>query len=80
MAHILLASIQLTYKIGVARILIVCHAPFISDYSYTRKCLLASTRDVALEQYRIVLTANNVVSCSQYMYMYVYSSDAVNRI
>ena len=29
----------------------VCHAPLISDYSSASKCLLASTRDVALEWY-----------------------------
>jgi len=30
----------------------MCHTPFIGDYSCVSKCLLASTRDVALEQYR----------------------------
>ena len=29
------------------------HAPFISDYSRASKYLLMSTRDVALERYRI---------------------------
>ena len=44
-------SIQLTCKRGEARILLVCHAPFISNYSRASKCLLASTCDIALERY-----------------------------
>ena len=51
MAHVSLASIQPSYKRGVGHVSLVCHAPFISDYSRTSKCLLTSTRDVALEQY-----------------------------
>ena len=51
-AHISLASIQPTYKRGMARVLLMCHAPFISDYFRVSKRLLASTRNVALERYR----------------------------
>ena len=49
MAHVSLGSIQPTYKRGVACISLMCHTPFISDYSHTSKCLLTSARDVALE-------------------------------
>ena len=51
MAHVSLVNIQPTYKRGVARVLLVCHAPFISDYSCASKCLLASIHDVGLERY-----------------------------
>jgi len=33
----------------------VCHAPFIGYYSRASRCLLASTRNVALEQYLMCL-------------------------
>jgi len=51
-AHVLLANIHRTYKRGMTRISLVCHAPFISDHSRASKFLLASTCDIALEWYR----------------------------
>jgi len=57
--HVLLSSIHLTYKRGVARILLVCHTPFISNYSRLSKFLLSSTRNVAFERYRTHLALYN---------------------
>ena len=52
-ANVSLASIRPTYKRGTAWILLMCHTPFIIDYSCTSKCLLVSTHSVALERYHI---------------------------
>ena len=51
-AHFSLTSVHVAYKRGVAHVLLVCHTPFNSDYSRTSKCLLMSTREIALERYR----------------------------
>jgi len=47
-----LASIHSTYNRGMACISLACHAPLISNYSSTSKCLLKCTYDIALERYR----------------------------
>jgi len=60
MVHVSLVNNRPTYKRGVARILLVCHAPFISNYFCVSNCLLASSRDVALEWYRMVLHRNTM--------------------
>ena len=55
MTHVSLVSIQPAYKRSMGHVLLVCHTPFISDYSRTRICLLMSTHDVVLERLCLLL-------------------------